>query len=293
MSQKRKDLDSTENETLPQEKKAKNEVKSEESPTLFKTGDRVAGKICLVTGAGGAIGAEIAAELVRQGASVSIADITEEAVKKTESEIKEKFGKNIISRQVDISDEKQVHEWIDLTAQKFGGIDVLVNCAVVFIFGTVEETTAESWTRCLDVNVKGTAFCCKHAIPYMRKQGGGSIINIGSISSFVAQPAFVPYNTSKGAILQMTRCMALDLGHDNIRVNAICPGFIDTPATANHAKKLGITKESLVKDAITKHALPRIGTCLDVAHGVVFLASQESNFITGSSLMIDGGYTTM
>jgi NAD(P)-dependent dehydrogenase (short-subunit alcohol dehydrogenase family) len=274
----------TEPETQDQDKK----VKSDESK---QSKSRLSGKVCLVTGAGGAIGAEIAAELIRQGASVSIADVN--GAKKTEDEIKEKFGTNIVSSQVDISDEKAVQTWVDEAAKHWNGIDVLINCAAVFVFGGVEEVTSEAWSRVLDVNVKGSAFCSKYVVPHMRKRGGGSIINIGSISSHIAQPDFVPYNTSKGAILQMTRCMAVDLGKDNIRVNCLCPGFIDTPATANHAKKLGITKEALIKDALPKHALPRIGTCLDVAYGCVFLASDESTFITGASIMIDGGYTTM
>jgi len=258
-----------------------------------KKSGRLSGKVCLVTGAGGAIGAEIAAELVRQGGSVAIADVSGDTATKIAEEIKRKFGGNIISTQVDVSDEKQVQKWVDETAKKYGGIDVLVNCAVAFVFGTIEEVTAEMWSKALDVNVKGPAFCSKYSVPHMRKRGGGSIVNIGSISSHVGQAAFVPYNTTKGAVLQMTRCMALDLGPDNIRVNALCPGFIDTPATSNHAKKLGITKEELVKDALTKHAIQRLGNPLDVAHGVVFLASDESTFVTGSSLMIDGGYTTM
>jgi NAD(P)-dependent dehydrogenase (short-subunit alcohol dehydrogenase family) len=140
---------------------------------------------------------------------------------------------------------------------------------------------------------QGYAFCSKKAVPHMRKRGQGAIINIASISSFVAQEAFVPYNTSKGAIMQMTRCMAFDLGVDNIRVNAVCPGAIDTPATELHAQKLGITKEELKKDFYKQQFLKRMGEPRDVSNSVIFLASDEAKHITGTHLMVDAGYTAM
>jgi NAD(P)-dependent dehydrogenase (short-subunit alcohol dehydrogenase family) len=113
---------------------------------------------------------------------------------------------------------------MDSVAQKFGGLDVLVNNAAIFLYGTVESTTAEDWDRILGVNVKGYAFCAKHAIPHLRRRGGGAIVNVGSVSSFIAQPQFVPYSTTKGAIMQLTRCMADDHAPANIRVNCVRPG---------------------------------------------------------------------
>lgn len=127
----------------------------------------------------------------------------------------------------------------------------------------------------------------------MRKRSGGAIVNIGSISSFIAQEAFVPYNTSKGAIMQMTRCMAFDFGPENIRVNAVCPGAIDTPATDLHAQKLGISKEELKQDFYKQQFLKRMGQPRDVSNAVIFLASDDARHITGTSLMVDGGYTAM
>lgn len=125
----------------------------------------------------------------------------------------------------------------------------------------------------------------------MKSRGKGSIVNINSISGFVAQPQFVPYNTSKGAISQLTRCTAMDLGEDNIRVNMVCPGTIDTPATSSHAKKLGLTKEELVKDIVKAHFLKKLGSPRDVAYAVLYLACDESSFVTGTPLFVDGGYT--
>eukprot|EP01097_Dermamoeba_algensis_P001154 TRINITY_DN1428_c0_g1_i1.p1 TRINITY_DN1428_c0_g1~~TRINITY_DN1428_c0_g1_i1.p1 ORF type:complete len:128 (-),score=27.91 TRINITY_DN1428_c0_g1_i1:176-559(-) len=124
----------------------------------------------------------------------------------------------------------------------------------------------------------------------MKQQKSGSIVNMGSISSFVAQPEFTPYNTTKGAVLQLTRCLAMDYGPDNIRVNIVCPGSIDTPATERHAKKLGISKAELVSQAVEKHLIKRMGSCEDVANAVVFLLSDESTFITATPLYVDGGY---
>jgi len=153
----------------------------------------------------------------------------------------------------------------------------------------VEKATEEDWDKVFAVNVKGYAFCSKHAAPYLRKQGG-AIINIASVSSFVAQPEFVPYNTSKGAVVQLTRCMAMDLGVDNIRVNAICPGTIDTAATEKHAAQLGTTKSELTKEVLKGHFIKRLGKPEDVAYAAVFLGGDESTFITGSCLAVDGGF---
>jgi NAD(P)-dependent dehydrogenase (short-subunit alcohol dehydrogenase family) len=207
--------------------------------------------------------------------------------------MKEKFGNNVPVKfyQVDITNENQVKQWIESTINHFGNIDILVNNAAAFIFGTVEEASSEDWDRVFNVNVKGYALCSKYAIPHMKKNGKGSIIHIGSQSGFIAQPKFTPYNSSKGAILQLTRCMAMDYGEFNIRVNCICPGTIDTPATSEHAKKLGISKEELVKITIKDHFLKKLGSVDDVAYAVLFFASDESSFITGTSLLIDGGNT--
>jgi len=123
----------------------------------------------------------------------------------------------------------------------------------------------------------------------MRKVGSGSIINIASISSFIAQPQFVPYNASKGALMQLTRCMALDHGNDNIRVNAVCPGTIETPATTGHAKKLNITLEKLKEQVVQDLFIKRLGHVDDVAHVCVFLAGDESTYITGTNITVDGG----
>jgi len=223
-----------------------------------------------------------------EGATVALSDINDAGGKQTESQIKAAGGVCTYTK-VNITSEKEVEIWINDTAKQYGQINVLVNNAVAYVFGSVEETKDEDWDRVFAVNVKGHAFCSKFAIPHMRKVGGGSIINIASISSFIAQPLFVPYNTSKGALMQLTRCMALDLGNDKIRVNAVCPGTIETPATLGHAKKLNITLEKLKEQVVQDIFIKRLGHVDDVAFACVFLGSDESTYITGTHLTVDGG----
>lgn len=178
-------------------------------------------------------------------------------------------------------------QWI---TENLGGLDVLVNNAAVFVFGTVEQATEEDWDKILSVNIKGYAFAAKHSAPLLRVKGKGAIVNIASISSFIAQPEFVPYNATKGAILQMSKCMACDLAKDNIRVNCVCPGPIETQATIKHAEKLGKSKQQIVDEMNSHMLIHRMGKPEEVAHAVLFLASDEASFITGTHLVVDGGY---
>jgi len=143
------------------------------------------------------------------------------------------------------------------------------------------------------VNVKGTANMCSAVVPKMVSDGGGAIVNVASMSSFIAQPEFVPYNTSKAAIVQLSRCMAYDLASQNIRVNTVCPGPIYTQGTERHAKSVGMAVEELVAMySSTPGALPRIGTTREIGNCVAFLASDSSSFVHGTTLIADGGYTT-
>eukprot|EP01116_Phalansterium_solitarium_P015579 TRINITY_DN3455_c0_g1_i1.p1 TRINITY_DN3455_c0_g1~~TRINITY_DN3455_c0_g1_i1.p1 ORF type:complete len:259 (-),score=18.29 TRINITY_DN3455_c0_g1_i1:189-965(-) len=252
---------------------------------------RVQGKVSLVTGAGGAIGRNITETLAREGSRVYICDLDAAAAAETAAIVGAGHGLvTAHSAAVDVADELAVKAWVDSVAAAEGKIDVLVNNAAAFVFGTVETASSDQWDNVLSVNVKAYAFTSKFVAPFMRKQGAGSIVNVASISSFIAQPAFVPYNTSKGAVLQLTRCMAMDLGIDNIRVNSLCPGCILTPATQKHADSVGKTKEQLVSEMVSHHFLKRMGTTQDIANAALFLASDESSFMTGSSLVVDGGY---
>ena len=172
-----------------------------------------------------------------------------------------------------------------------GGIDVLVNDAAAFVFGGIEDVTAGDWDRVFSVNVIGAANTVKYSLPYLKIANGPAVVNIASVSSFIAQPKFIPYNSSKGALLQLTRCLALDLAEYGIRVNCVCPGSIYTPATERHIKFEGADRETFLEYAAEGSFLRRLGKPEEVAYAALFLASDEASFVTGEHLVVDGGAT--
>ncbi|CAF2104179.1 unnamed protein product [Rotaria magnacalcarata] len=254
------------------------------------------GKVVIVTGAGGAIGSAIAQTCALHDAYVVVADVNKTAADETTTKI---IGEDpnkkdhVMTIELDVTNEQSIQHLVKSTVDKWNTIDVLVNNAAIFTFGAVEDVTAEAWSRVLDVNVRGYALMAKAVVPLMKKQQSGSIIQMASISSWVAQPEFVPYSTTKGAVLQMTRNLALDLGPFNIRCNAICPGAILTPASANHAASIKITLDELIKEQEKNQCLKRWGTTQEIANLTVFLASNLCHFATGASFSADGGYTTI
>ena len=178
------------------------------------------------------------------------------------------------------------------TMRTFGRIDVLVNNAAVFVLRGI-DATPEEWREILDINVMGPALVAKHVVPEMRKTGGGAIVNLGSISSFIAQPQFVTYNATKAAIANMTRCMALDLAPDGIRVNAVCPGTVWTQIVERLTREAGLDRAAADAhpDWGGAHMIKRIAEPREIAAAILFLASDDASFITGENLMVDGGYT--
>jgi len=165
--------------------------------------------------------------------------------------------------------------------------------AAIFTLCAVEDASADDWTKILNINVRGYALMAKAVVPLLKKQRSGSIIQMASMSGWIAQPGFVPYSTTKGAILQMTRNLALDLGPFNIRCNSICPGTIRTPATDNHAVHLKLTIDEFIALESNKQCLKRLGSPQEIANIIVFLASDLCHFATGASFLVDGGYTTI
>jgi len=252
--------------------------------------NRLQGKVAIVTGGSVGIGQATAQLFAEEGAKVVISNPSEPAGEQTAAEIREQ-GFDAIFVRTDISSEDDCRNVCDKAVETFGRLDILVNNGAVFILKGLEASVAD-WQRMLSVNIMGTALMSKFASEHMKKVGGGAIVNLGSISSFVAQPSFITYSSTKGAILQMTRNMAMDLAPFNIRVNCVCPGTILTRASEEHMARVGMTKEEFIATEAPKHLLNRVGHPRECAYPILFLASDEASFITGTHLMVDGGYTT-
>lgn len=249
---------------------------------------RVSGKVVVVTGGASGIGREACLLLAREGARVAVAD-TDPAGASVAEEIA-RSGEAVFLR-LDVSDERSVEKAFAEVKERFGKIDVLVNNAgITGVKKPTHEITAEEWDNVMDVNVKGVFYCTKHVVPYMKAAGGGSIINIGSVIGVVAYTAAPPYVASKAAVRLMSKTDALIYAKDRIRVNAIIPGYIWTPLIENALKAKGDV-EAGKKALEALHPAGHLGEPLDVAYGILYLASDESRFTTGSDLVIDGGYT--
>lgn len=247
-------------------------------------------KVAIVTGGGNGIGRAIALRFATEGAAVAVAELEKKAGRDTVASIVGSGGRALFL-QVDTADSDSVRSMVEATVRRFGTVNVLVNNAAAFVFGTVEEVTQADWDRAFGVNVIGYANTVRECLPHFRKNGSGVVVNIASISSYIAQSEFVPYNASKGAVAQLTRCLAMDLAKDNVRVNAICPGAIRTRATDQHIASLGLDPEASYAEFGRDALMNRMGTPEEIAAGALFLASDESSFMTGAHIVIDGGAT--
>lgn len=255
------------------------------------TRGRVAGRVALVTGAASAegIGFAAARRLAEEGAIVIMTDIDEANVRQRANSIIEDGGRAAGLRH----DVRSDPEWAALTSwlvAEYGGLDILVNNAGILLLNPLESVTDEEWTRLLDVNLTGPRLGMKHAIPLLRARGGGSIINMSSVSGLIGVPNVGAYSATKGGLRIMSKCVAAEVGPANIRVNTVHPGFIMTAMQSGAPERLA---DGYYEKSIAALPLRRFGTPADVAGVVLFLASDESSYITGAEFVVDGGLSAV
>ncbi len=246
---------------------------------------RLSGKNAIVTGGAGSIGSAVAERFLEEGANVLIVDVDDKAIDLTVNRLKAK-GKLIKGLRADVSDQESVKHVVDYALQVFDGgqIHILANIAGIGPFSKFTEISERDWDRTIDVNLKGTFLMSQEVSKVMIRQGGGVIINMSSTNGILAEEGLAAYNASKAGVILLSKTMALELAKHKIRVNSVCPGFIRTKLQ----DEAGLPKE-MIDNYIKKIPLGRFGTPLDVANLFVFLASDESSFITGTEIVIDGG----
>ena len=242
---------------------------------------RLAGKAALVTGGRGGIGRAIVERFSREGATVFAADLSEHGSM-------QEAGDGGTFVRLDVTDEASVKNVFRAVGD--GRLDVLVNAAGIEIEQTIEETSLDDWNRIFAINVTGTFLTCKYALPLLRKSVGGSIVNFGSYDGFIADPGLAAYCATKGAVHALTRAMACDHGPEGIRVNAVCPGYIDTPMLQSFFRDSGDI-ESLEQAVRDVHPTKTFGTPEDIANLVLWLASDEARYASGQLWVMDGGLT--
>lgn len=247
----------------------------------------LAGRVALVTGGASGIGRAIATSFARAGASVVVVDLNAPGGQDVVTEINAAGGRASFVR-ADVSRSDDAAAAVAAARSRFERLDILVNNAGIIRRASVIETSEEDWDRVMAVNVKSAFLCAKYALPTMAASGGGVVINIASGWGLVGGRRAAAYCASKGALVQLTRAMALDHARDRIRANCICPGDTDTPMLRDEAAQLGEPEERFLTDA-SRRPLGRLGRPEDVAQAAIFLASDASAFITGTTLVVDGG----
>jgi 2-keto-3-deoxy-L-fuconate dehydrogenase len=248
---------------------------------------RLAQKVAIITGAGSGIGRASALRFAREGARVVALDLEEAACRETVAAIA-RSGGAAIAISGDVSRAEVVEHCVREAVDAFGPPGVLFNNAGVATFGTVAETSADELERVLHINVRSMWLCARAVIPHMRRPGGGVILNMASITAIVGAPGMGAYATSKGAVITLTRTLALEEAEHGIRVNCLCPASIDTPMLEASFARVEDAAAARARN-VKRHPLGRLGTAEDVANLALFLASDEASFITGATYVIDGG----
>jgi NAD(P)-dependent dehydrogenase (short-subunit alcohol dehydrogenase family) len=253
---------------------------------------RLANKVALITGAGAGIGRTTALLFAQEGAKVVAQDVNADAAHET-MQLIQKAGGEAVSIGGDVTSSADAEAMVSKAVKTYGRLDVLFNNAGIWRGGTILDISEEDWDRTMDVNVKGIYLVSRYAVQHMMRQEGGSIINAASVAALRGSPVSAAYNASKGAVLLLTKCMALDFGRYGIRVNCTCPGVIDTQMADQllSYRSLGDDdrKQALLETYEERHAVGRFGQPDEVAKVVLFLATDESSFVTGAAWPVDGG----
>ncbi|WP_175689889.1 SDR family NAD(P)-dependent oxidoreductase [Burkholderia anthina] len=243
---------------------------------------RFENKVAIVTGGASGIGEATVRAFAREGASVVIADLTDKGAQLAADVIEN--GGRAVYIETDVTDSEAVQNLIARTERIYGRVDIMFANAGIADDARIEQLDESAWKKTIDINLTGVYLCDKYAIQHMHAQGGGVIVNCGSIHSHVGKSGVTAYAAAKGGVKLLTQTLAIDYGQHNIRVNAVCPGYIDTPLLEN-------VPDAQKQALAALHPMGRLGKADEVANAVLFLASDEASFINGSSLMVDGGYT--
>ena len=246
---------------------------------------RLKNKIAVITGAGTGIGRAIALAFAHEGAKIALVGRRKELLQA----VAEEAGGSPLVRAGDVSQQRDIDRILFETAAHFGGVNVLVNNAGILHIGTAEEITEQQWDETFNINVRGLWLLSRSVLPHMREAGGGCIINVASVLGINGARKRAAYAPSKGAVVLLTKCMAVDYGHENIRVNALCPSFVETDLTAEVIRKAP-DPNAVRTERVSVHPIGRLGQPKDMAGLAVFLASDESSWMTGAALPVDGGY---
>ncbi len=251
---------------------------------------RIQGKIALITGGGGGIGAATAMLFAEEGAGLALVDRDAAAAEAAAEEIRGRFASaDVLPMAADLSDEEAARRAVDTAAAHFGGLDILVNVAGIRVYGALADADAGSWDSILAVNLMATVHCCKAAVPLLRSRGGGAIVNVSSVFGVAGRAGMGQYDVTKAAVVSLNRTLAIEeVGH-GIRVNAVCPGPTITPFHIERAKARGVSEEELRRTGAQHTLMKRWAEPREVASAILFLAGDESSFVTGTALVVDGG----